>query len=144
MTIETEIATYPTFQILIATTQYDDTIELDGPDAWALYKILEEFIASPKTKFPEAILAFEFDEGFAGEDPMPNHAWRASLFSPCCGVDVEGVYVEQQTVFLDVEEVHDGTVGLDSGDGEGDTRIFVCARCNLGVSLPDYLDPSWI
>lgn len=134
------------FQTLLVS--HDPTgfaVELDGPDAWELYQRLESFIKDPKTKFPEAILAFEFDEGFAGEDPMPVYAWTPHLLSPCCGSEVEGVYAEQQSIFLNIEEVHDGTVWLDSSDGDGGTLLWVCAnpQCSLGVSLPEYLDPNW-
>lgn len=150
MAIETEIATYgeglPSgHQTLIVNHPRCDYIELDGPDAWALYQRLEEFIASSKTKFPEAILAFELDEDFGPDERDRPEAWHPHLFSPCCGADIEGVYAEQEVVTLDVEEVHDGTVWLSSGDGDGKTLLYVCANlsCYLGVSLPAELDPNW-
>ena len=149
MTIETSIEDFGTFQMLRVTdtilqsAHEAGSVELDGPEAWALYQKLESFIKDPKTKFPEAILAFEFDEGFAGEDPMPNHAWEPHLLSPCCGSEVDGVYAEQEAISLNIEEVHDGTVWLNSSDGDGNTLLYICSSCYLGVSIPDYLDLNW-
>jgi hypothetical protein len=118
-------------------------VALDGPQAWDIYQRLEQFIKAG-ARFPEAILAFEFDEGFAGEEPTPTHAWEPHLLSPCCGSEVEGIYVEYETVTLNLEEVHDdGTVWLNSSDGDGNTLLYVCASCNLGVSLPAEINENW-
>jgi hypothetical protein len=148
MAIETTTQTYSEgtphgFQTLLIDNTVGDFIELDGPDAWALYQRLESFIKDPKTKFPEAIFAFEFDEGYADESHR-TEAWEPILLSPCCGSYVEGIYSDQEIIELDLSDVHDGGhVSLDSSDSDGGTLLYVCGKCELGVSIPSELTLEW-
>jgi hypothetical protein len=151
MAIETSVEAYASdlrnaFYTLVVrdgnSTRSTECVELDGPDAWELYQRLESFIKE-KATFPEAILAFEFDEGYEDESHRPE-AWEPSLFSPCCGSDVEGIYAEQETIWLDIGDVHDGGhVSLDSSDGDGSTLLYICASCYKGVSLPAEITAEW-